>query len=336
MGGTGAGQAFSTSPTRIDYTREPLYGEMIWLNPKTGEDWTPAQLNGTDPENSLDAFGVQLTASAGANNVSIAQVYLKVSYYVMGDVIPWPTVGTGTYHHNNAKYILDPADAAGKRFAVEPDGGWYDALYQQDCNDFCHRGYSGQPTFSAPQGSWMWYSVASDPWDSVTATRTLTLKPVTVPTDSPTLSFTTNYRLGADGAGYVEISTDGGNEWAQLTGTVGGTGMASITGTATAWESASYDLSAYAGQSARLRFRYVGGTDRNLGWAFDSLAVGGSGGTVFSDDAETLKPDWTNKFWTRSMGAFLYEGRPGAERAKLEPQESGAALSAAPLLAPSL
>ena len=76
---------------------------------------------------------------------------------------------------------------------------------------------------------------------------------------------------GPTGAGYVEISTDGGTEWTQLTGTVGGTSLASITGTATDWTPASYDLSAYAGQSASLRFRYVGGSSRNLGWAFDSL-----------------------------------------------------------------
>ena len=70
---------------------------------------------------------------------------------------------------------------------------------------------------------------------------------------------------------------------------------------------ASYDLSAYAGQSVKLRFRYVNGSSGSAGWAFDSLAISGSGGTVFSDNAETLKPDWTNTFWTRSMGAFPYQ-----------------------------
>ncbi len=34
----GAGTGFATSPTRIDYTRDGMYGEMVWMNPKTGED----------------------------------------------------------------------------------------------------------------------------------------------------------------------------------------------------------------------------------------------------------------------------------------------------------
>ena len=62
------------------------------------------------------------------------------------------------------KYLHDPADAGGKRFAVDPVAhGWYDALYYQDCYDFCHRGNGGEPTFAADQGSWMWYSVGGDP-----------------------------------------------------------------------------------------------------------------------------------------------------------------------------
>jgi len=303
----GAGTAFSTSPTRIDYTREPLYGEMIWQNPKTGADWTPAQLNGTDPENSLTAFGVNLTSSTAANNVSLAQIYVKVTYYTMTAPVAFPTVGTHTYHVNNVKYLHDPSDApAGQRFAVSPAHGWYDALFYQDCYDFCHRGNAGEPTFSAPQGSRMWYSVGGDPYDAVVATRTLALKPVTVPTDSPTLAFTTNYQLGSGAAGYVEISTDDGGTWTPLAGTVGGAATSSLTGNASGWVPASYDLSAYAGQSAKLRFRYVNGASQSAGWAFDSLTIGGTSGPVFSDDAETLKPDWTNTYWTRANGAFPF------------------------------
>ena len=77
-----------------------------------------------------------------------------------------------------------------------------------------------------------------------------------------------------------------------------------MTGTASGWVPASYDLSAYAGQSVKLRFRYVNGSSTSAGWAFDNLTISGSSGTVFSDDAETLKPDWTNTFWTRAKGAF--------------------------------
>ena len=302
----GAGQGFSTSPTRLDYTRDSMYGELIYQNPKTGQDWTPDELNSAGPD-SLDSFGVWLTGSSGANNICVSQVYLSVDYYVMSDVIPWPTVGSSVYHHNNVKYLHDPADAAGKRFAVNPAHGWYDALFNQDCYDYCHYGNGGAPTFTASQGTWMWYSVGGDPMDPVAATRTLRLKPITIPAGSPKLDFVTNYRLGAGAAGYVEISTDGGNDWVTLTGTVGGAGKSSLTGNASGWVAASYDLSAYTGQSAVLRFRYVNGTSTAEGWAFDSLSISGTGGTVFSDDAETLKPDWTNQYWTRSKGAYPYQ-----------------------------
>ena len=150
----------------------------------------------------------------------------------------------------------------------------------------------------------MWYSVGGDPTDAVTATRKLTLKTITVPTGSPTLTFDTNYQLGTGAAGYVEISTNGGTNWTRLTGTVGGVSRSSVTGNASGWVPASYNLAAYAGQSVKLRFRYVNGSSTSAGWAFDSLAISGTSGTVFSDDAETLKPDWTNSFWTRSNGAF--------------------------------
>jgi hypothetical protein len=306
LGGTGIGQAFVTSPSRLDYTRDPLYGEMVYQNPKTGADWTPDQLNASGP-NSLDAVGFQLTSSVASNNVSVCQVFVRVDYYVLGDPLPWPTVGTSTYHHNNAKYLHDPSDAAGKRFAVSPAHGWYDALYYQDCYDFCHRGNGGSPVFSAAQGSWMWYSVGGDPSDTTAAVRTLTLKQITLPAGSPTLSFTTDYILGSGATGYVEISTDSSATWTPLAGTVGGNALSSVSGSSGGWVAATYDLSAYAGQSVQLRFRYVNGASAEAGWAFDSLTIAGSGGTVFSDDAETLKADWTNHYWTRAKGAFRYQ-----------------------------
>jgi immune inhibitor A len=80
--------------------------------------------------------------------------------------------------------------------------------------------------------------------------------------------------------------------------------MPTITGTATGWAQATYDLSAYAGQSAKLRFRYENGDSTSAGWGFDSLTIGGASGPVFSDDAETLKPDWSNTYWTRAHKAF--------------------------------
>ncbi len=81
---TTGGFRFSTSPSRYDYTREPLYGELVNQNPATGQDWTPDELNGVDPDSSLQAFGVNVTAVAAANNVTLAQIYLKVTYHTVG------------------------------------------------------------------------------------------------------------------------------------------------------------------------------------------------------------------------------------------------------------
>jgi hypothetical protein len=305
LGGTGDGQAFALA-TR--YVYDPDY-HAISVNPKTGLDWTVDQLTGAGP-NSLNAFGVKLTATSVADqpsNVDLAQVYMKIVYEVRTQVGTYGAVGSSIYHHNNAKYLHDPADAAGKRFALDPvPHGWYEALYYQDCYDFCHYGNGGDPTFTAAQGTWMWYSVGGDPYDPVAATRTLTLRPVALPADAPSLHFVTNYQLGTGGAGYVEVSTDDGASWTQLTGNVGGTSVAAMTGNAVGWVPATYDLSTYAGRTVRLRFRYVNGSSFRAGWAFDSLTIDGGGATVYSDDAETLKPDWTNRFWTRAKGAFPY------------------------------
>ncbi len=209
------------------------------------------------------------------------------------------------------KYLVDPSDApAGQRFmGTAAAHGWYEALYYQDCYDFCHRGNYGAPTFSANQGEWMWYSVGGDPssYGNPVRTRTLTLREIAIPTSSPVLSFNTQYILGTGDTGAVEISTDNGGTWTPLSGTVGGSTLSSLTGSSSGWVSASYDLSAYAGQSAKLRFKYYNSVSSGTeGWAFDSLEISGDGATLFSDDAETLKPDWTNSFWTRSMGAFPY------------------------------
>ena len=309
LGGTSIGQGFlSGNFVGYDYNRGIQY-DSIYANPRTGARWTAAQLNGTDTNgNNLQAFGVYVSTAAAVNTVKVCQVFLRVDYYTSTPAPDYPTVGTHTYHTNNIKYLHDPSDVpAGQRFYnTTPAHGYYDALWYQDCYDFCHRGNAGAPTFSAKQGKWMWYSVGGDPTDPVVNTRTLALKVIALPSDSPRLTFDTNYQLGAGAAGTVEVSTNGGASYAPLTGTVGGSSLSSLTGNAAGWVSASYDLSAYAGQSVKLRFKYINGSSSSAGWAFDSLVIKGNSGTVFSDDAETLKPDWTNSFWTRSMGAFPY------------------------------
>ena len=317
------GRQLSYTGGFLGYDRTPHNDayDSIYANPASGGRWTAAQLNGTAPSYNLDAFGVYIPAAAGAATVKVAQLYLSIDYYVAVPGEDSPTVGTTTYHHNNAKYLVNPADAAGRRFAVFPPSNgvngqfpsdsthWYEALYYQDCFDFCHRGNYGAPTFAAEQGEWMWYSVGGDPsaQGNPVRARTLTLREITVPTASPALDFRTQYILGTGDTGAVEISTNGGGTWTPLEGTVGGSSLSTLSGSSAGWVSASYDLSAYAGQSARLRFNYYNAAGSGAaGWAFDTLEITGDGATLFSDNAETLKPDWTNSRWTRAMGAFPY------------------------------
>lgn len=273
-------------------------------NPKSGQPWTVADVTDQTGSNALRGIGVQVTSIAAANNMSITQCYALVNYTTSSTVTN-VAVGSSTYHHNNVKYIVNPADAGGKRFAVDPASGWNDALYYQDCYDFCHTNQRPAPAaYSAPQGSWM-YNTASSDYGYSPTTRTMTLKSLAVPASAPVLTFKTNYQMGIDAAGYVEVSTNGGTSWTALTGTVGGASKAVLNGTAGAWKDASYDLSAYAGQTVQLRLRFYAGVSSNEpGWAFDSLVVSGTGGTVFSDDAETVKPEWENKYWGRSHGAY--------------------------------
>jgi hypothetical protein len=274
-------------------------------NPKTGAAWRPDELNSTGSTSTLDYFGVGTTTAGSAADawVRVTQCYVVVSYSVAIEVPPGALLSANWYHHNNVKYFYDPADAEpGAYYGADPAHGWNDALYYQECYDFCHHDIAGDnPVFSAYQGTWMWFTTAGA-W--FPETRTLTLAPITVPADSPKLDFQTTWRMGGGSdVGYVEVSTNGGVDFTPLTGTVGGTSLSSITGDATTWVPASYDLSAYAGQSVIIRFRFEI-DDGEVGWALDNLTIGDAGGTVFSDDAETLKPEWNNYHWTRSKSAY--------------------------------
>jgi hypothetical protein len=168
----------------------------------------------------------------------------------------------------------------------------------------------------------MWYSLfaAASPWPTE---RTLELT-ATLPTDAPKLSFATQYDFGSPryynnergqwyeavngGNGFVEVSSNGGSTWEVVPGTVGGTAMTFIpTQTKSiGWVPATYDLSAYAGDTVKIRFRWsdleqtcwAGG-----GWGIDNISIGGTSGPVFTDDAETLNPQWTSNFWIRSWAA---------------------------------
>ncbi|NTU72416.1 MAG: hypothetical protein HGB10_11445 [Coriobacteriia bacterium] len=218
-------------------------------------------------------------------------------------------------HHNNIKYLNDPADAAvGDYYAENPPGGWNEALTNYDCQ-FCHTDYFGitnVPPDPIPvyAGAKMWYAGLRSTAGSLNDT-TLQVETMTVPA-SATLEFMTNYSAesGKD-YGYVEVSTDGVT-WDSIAGDITTTSDPNglnlgngINGMSGGWIPATFDLSAYAGQEAAIRFRYV--TDRYYnyaGLAIDDIAItDGTGTTVFSDDAESDNALLTSVGWLR-VGAY--------------------------------
>ena len=288
-----------SNPSTAAYT---LYTHTFATNPRTGLAWTPEDLNNPDSPNGLRAFGVRQTLADTAS-IGVTEVLLKVTTPATNYTAP--PRGGGQAHHYGA-YERSPQTV---------DGGPFSAVYYQYCLDRCHAypnyyNYIGDvenmPTYSpyrAYEGGWMWSSLMNDTYGTSPTDRSLTLETITLPDGTSALDFMTNWRLNNAGTtssvGTVEVSTDGGSTWTALTGTVGGEVRSSITENATVWVPAHYDLSAYAGQDVVLRFRYVEGTDGAAGWAFDNLTVSGSEGVLFSDDAETLKPEWNEGDWRR-------------------------------------
>ncbi len=149
-------------------------------------------------------------------------------------------------------------------------------------------------------GTHMWASGSLDVYEPVTMNLTLTLA-TPLPAASA-LDFKTFYDIesGWD-YGYVQVSTDGGSNWTSLASTIttnanpnGNNFGNGITGTSGGeWVDAHFDLSAYAGQTVKLRFRYM--VDDYIygdGWFVDALTVGPTGAPIFADDVETAKPEW--------------------------------------------
>jgi hypothetical protein len=151
------------------------------------------------------------------------------------------------------------------------------------------------------QGEYAWYSDFWYDGEALDTRLTMTLDPITLPAGS-TLDFMTAYDIEEDwDYGYVQISTDGGATWTNLSGALTtltnpfgqnlGNGITGSTGGA--WVPASFDLSAYAGMTVQLRFDYV--ADFYVygnGWMMDVISVGPAGSPVFYDDVETVRPEW--------------------------------------------
>jgi hypothetical protein len=307
VGGTlYASTAVATNPSATAWT---LYTHTFTTNPKTGVAWTAEDLNDPTSANGLRAFGIRQTAADTAP-IGVTEVLLKVTTPAT-NYPDYPVSGGRAHHYGD--YLRSPQTPAGE---------WSSAIYTQYCYDRCHvypnaYAYYGQvlgnPTynpFDAYQGTQMWSSLMGDPNGNSPLVRNLTLAPVELPAASATLEFMTNYVLGAADSGQVQVSTDDGATWSTVSGTVDGVPVTTFTGTAGAWQLAQFDLSAYAGQTIRLRFRYEQGpASTTAGWCIDTVSISADGTVLFSDDAETLKPEWdTGSHWRRIQYALRWLG----------------------------
>ncbi len=151
-----------------------------------------------------------------------------------------------------------------------------------------------------------WYSTRVDKLD-VSLTRAFNLTDVA----SATLKFYTKYDIeyGWD-FGYVEISTDNGSSWDQLSGTttttyrdpsayVGINGAPAYTGSVSDWTLETIDLTPYAGNDVLLRFRYI--TDSYYaenGWFVDDISIEEIG---FFDDVSSGNTTWESAGWLRNV-----------------------------------
>ena len=94
--------------------------------------------------------------------------------------------------------------------------------------------------------------------------------PFLVPSNGPALRFWHWYNFNS-ALGFVEISTDAGGTWNQISSTYqnGNTGNV--------WKNVSVDLSAYAGKTAQVAFRFASvGVGVAAGWYVDDISLAGS------------------------------------------------------------
>lgn len=99
---------------------------------------------------------------------------------------------------------------------------------------------------------------------------------------------------------YTEVSTDGGESWTALDGTMSGgpiprdgSDRPALHGHSLGHMDLSYPLDDYAGRTVELRFRYAtDGAVQELGFVADEITVTADGQTVFADDAESGAGDW--------------------------------------------
>ncbi|WP_205698519.1 immune inhibitor A domain-containing protein [Conexibacter sp. SYSU D00693] len=166
-------------------------------------------------------------------------------------------------------------------------------------------------------GQRAWWTGDDQEWADVRLTRTLAVPQGT----DVKLRMWNDYVIEEDwDFGFVEVSTDGGQTWAeQEVFTEGGARVSTpadyedpngrmqdfggkrfgLTGSSGGWRHDYVDLAPFAGQTVQVRLRYA--TDEAFeerGWFVDDLSLTNGAETVWSDDAEA------NNGWTPTVASF--------------------------------
>ncbi len=161
------------------------------------------------------------------------------------------------------------------------------------------------------EGTMQWWSGSGDNLSN-TLTRSVDL----TGKSSATLNFKGWYDIEANyDYLYTEVSTDGGENWTALDGTVAGEPIPrdggdtpALHGQSGTYKDLTYSLDAYAGQKFDLRFRYQ--TDGGVapkGFAADALSITADGTTLFEDGAEDGEHAWTADGFSRIAESFTKE-----------------------------
>jgi immune inhibitor A len=152
--------------------------------------------------------------------------------------------------------------------------------------------------YGAPfAGTKMYWSGKGDDVDN-SAVRDLDLRGKT----SASLTLKARYDIEADfDYLYVQVSTDGGQNWTSLDGTVNGAAFPkdgsnapALSGTQATWADVSVPLTSVVGKQAKFRLRYL--TDGGVapdGFFADNIKITADGAAIVDDGAEGATTGWT-------------------------------------------
>ncbi|MBX0326780.1 immune inhibitor A [Oscillochloris sp. ZM17-4] len=273
-----------------------------------------------DAGDEVDAF----VALADKTRPDIAGFGQLVADWAVANLIDDPSAGDGrfTYQtgHDLPELLPMKADTTPIRGGQMSDtvsqfGADYLALPDGTTSLEFQGSTSVRLAAELPRGRYTWWSNRSDDSEA-TLTRAVDLRGLS----AATLTFDTWYEIENDyDYAFVTVSTDGGDTWETLpgsltttddpqgvnygngiTGVSGAPGRALDDGLRGSWVSEKMDLSAYAGQQVLLRFWQINDQGFNApGMLIDNIAIPELG---FSDDVEQGAGDWQAAGFVRVDG----------------------------------